>query len=587
MPQPRMLPGPDGWGLGSPALQATRSTQARPRAGTGQQARIRLAGKALEHLPIAVAVIDRGLNLHYWNVQAATLLNLPLSMRDDMPPLAHALRDGGRLRPRQVARVLTLCDAGIEGEGQGGPSWLRLALGRQHSIHVKLHPMGQDRWVLGFEEQAPLGIAGADRHDAMVDPLTGLGNRRHFAETLADLLAECEPGTHPAVLLVDLDRFRAVNNAHGMAVGDAVLALVAQRLNREIREDTIAARLGGDSFGLLIANGEHAGALATRILGLFGSPFMVEDTLIRLSASVGIAVYPAHGGSADALLQHADVALYAAKAAGRQTWRMYDAGAASQAIARRTLEADLRVALSLGEIWLAYEPQRDAATRALTGFGVQIRWTHAARGPIPADTFLVMAQDSGCIGALHEWALTAACTDAARWPCDRSISLRLAAEQLDDPDRLKAKVSEALTASGLTPDRLELAVSANAILGREGQVAEALRHLRGLGARVSLTGLAAGWGTMRHLRAHPFDRVTVESALVAALASDPETTAMVRAAIGLASDLGIGSLAEGADTADLAYRAMELGCRTLQGALSGDALDAAGVSDLLRGSAAP
>jgi diguanylate cyclase (GGDEF)-like protein len=544
---------------------------------------MRLANRALEHLPVAVTVIDSTLAMHYWNLHAASLLNLPPMMQDDTPGLADALRGGDRLSLRQVSRILAFCDAGIDAHSPVPQSCLRISLSRQHRLVVKLHAIGGDRWILGFEEPHPLGQAFRAGDDAMVDSLTGLSNRRHFNECLLEKLPENGSEGRVAVLLIDLDRFQAVNDTLGRAVGDALLSLVAQRLKRETRDEDVVARLGGDAFAILQPDAEAPEALARRVVEMIASPFLVEGQVVNMGASVGIARAPDHGSLVDQLVKHADIALYAAKAAGGQTWRMFGSELAHRATMRRGLETDLRNAMALGELWLAYRPQCESATRRMTGFSVSPRWTNPGRGAVPGSVFLPLAEEIGCLTDLREWVLKAACADAARWPVPLRVSAAVSAPQLDDPDRLFETVRGALAASGLAPQRLEIDLDGTALMACQGPVVELIHRLHGLGIGVAMTGFGAGWSSLRQLRAFAFDRVKVDPSLVAALHSDPETVAMVRAIATLAGDLGMAVLAEGVETAEQAAILVEQGCTVLEGSLVGDASDAIGVAGLLRG----
>lgn len=547
---------------------------------------MRLASRTLEALPIAVAVIDRKLMLRYWNLHAANLLNLPPPMRDDAPSLVDALRAGGRMSQRQVGRIVSYCEATIEEAASVPATWLRISLGRQQRVILKLYPLGGDQWIIGFEEPHPIGAALASGADAMIDPLTGLCNRRHFSETLHDVLSSADAGNRHAVLLIDLDRFQMVNETLGRAIGDSLLVLVAQRLQRETRDDDVVARLGGDEFAILQPNGERAEALARRILEMLARPFMLEGHVVNIGACIGIALFPEHGGSAEALLKHAEVALFASKTAGRQNWRMFQPELVRRTSSRRGLETDLRNALPLGEFSVAYHPQCDAVTRRLSGFSVGPRWTNPARGSVPPEVFVPLAEEIGCITDLREWLLKRACADAARWQVSLSICVGLSAVQLNEPDRVLKTVRAALAASGLAPARLELEFPGNALAAREGPVIALMGELHKLGVTLGISGFAAGWGALRHLRTFPFDHVRIDRLLVAALRTDSETAALVRAVTALAADLGMISLADGVDAADQVAVLAEHGCKLLEGALVGDEMDAPGVMSLLRRSAA-
>jgi diguanylate cyclase (GGDEF)-like protein len=392
-----------------------------------------------------------------------------------------------------------------------------------------------------------------------------------------------EDGSAPrhAVLLLDLDRFQAVNDRLGRALGDALLSLVGQRLLRETRDDDLVARIGGDDFAILVANGEQTEALAGRLLTLLARPFVVEGHVVNLTASIGIA-RAAPGRSAELLMKQADLAVYAAKTAGRQTWRLYEPALGERTLARRGLDTDLRTALARNELRLAWQPQCETHTRQRTGFAVSPSWMHPLRGAVPPAVFLPLAEELGCLVMLRDWTLNAVCAEAARWPAPLGVSLALSAQQLDDPAHLVETVQAALNDSGLAPDRLELELTGSALLPREGPAIALMQRLRDLGVRVAMTGFSAGWGSLRQMRAFAFDRAKIDATLVGALQSDAETAAMVRAIITLAADLGMTTVAEGVENPAQAAILASLGCQALEGRLVGEAMDTASAAASLQ-----
>jgi diguanylate cyclase (GGDEF)-like protein len=572
----RISPQMDGPDTPEPGPRAARSASR-----AGQHARTRLASRALDHLPLAVAVIDRTQRLLYWNVAAAGLLNLPSMMQSDTPPLADGLRDGGRVTSRQISRITAFCDVAIA--GKDSQSWLRLSFSRQHRITVRVTPMGGDRWIVGFEELHSLGRALGEGTDAMIDPLTGLSNRRHFMEALQEFEVAAESPSRHAILLFDLDRFQAINDRLGRAVGDALLAVVAQRLRRETRDEDVVARLGGDEFVILQPHGEGAEALADRVLQIASRPFMIEGHIVNIGASVGIARASAVRETPDVLIQHAGLALYMAKTSGRQTWRLYEPSLAHRAAARQGLERDLRSALALGEFSLLCQPQCDLATRQPVGFCAALRWNHPARGDVARSVFLPLAEEIACAGALHEWLLTTACAAAARWAAPLNISVAVATQQLDDPAGLCEVVRAALAASGLPASRLDIVLNGPALMAREQSATELMQRLHEMGVRLTMVGFGAGWGTLRQMRAFPFDRVKIDNGLIRALRTDAETAAMVRAITTLAADLGMASIAEGASTPEQVAILAAQGCVMLEGGVAGPALHLDAVGAFLVG----
>jgi diguanylate cyclase (GGDEF)-like protein len=399
---------PDGLSAGLASMKDVRKRTGRTPEASAQ---IRLAAKALDHLPMAVAVLDRRLALRYWNLHAATLFGMPPLMEAAQPFLADVLRNARHLTPRQIGRVEAFCEEIIAGSDATQPdAWLRLTLGRQNRVAMKLVALGGDRWLLGIEDLIPAEQTVPAGGDAMVDALTGLHNRRHFNQALGDTLADTL--AKPTVLLIDLDRFATVNETFGQTAGDSLLCLVARRLRRETREDDLIARLGGDEFAILQPNGERAESLAARMVAALSQPFLVEGHVVTIGASIGI-VRPDAGGTPDAVMRQAELALYGAKNGGRRTWRIFDPATADQVRSRRDLETDLRKALDMRGLSLTFQPRRDVLARRLTGFEARPAWTHPLRGPVPPSVFLPLAEDIGCMAGLMEWVLTAACEQAA------------------------------------------------------------------------------------------------------------------------------------------------------------------------------
>jgi diguanylate cyclase (GGDEF)-like protein len=522
----------------------------------------RLAARAMDHLPLAVAVLDPALRLRYWNHHAAGLFGVPSLMMADMPALDEVLRTGGRLTPQQIERIVAFCATIIRGGAANG-DWLRVAFNRQHRVAFKLHKLGEDRWLLGIEELVGPGQTAQDGGDAMLDALTGLPNRRSFDDRLTTAVAGGEAA--PAVLIVGLDRFQSVNDTHGHAAGDALLCLAAQRLRRELRDDDIVARFGGDAFGILQPNGVGTDSLAARLVDILSRPFLVEGVLVRTGASIGVARLPEHGPSAADLIGHAEQALREAKAAGRGTWRIYDPGTAESVRVRRDLENDLRQALTLGAFSLDYQPRFDLRTRALTGVRALVRWNHPARGVIPPSVFLPLADRAGCLGALWARVIGTACQAAAQWPAHLTVGVSLWPGQMREPEAVMQSIQAGLTISGLTPGRLEIEVTETTIMAAETPWPDLLHRLRGPGVRIVLDRFGTGCASLGYLSAFRFDRIKIDRVLVATRACDPEAAAMIRAIAALGTGLGIDTIAEGVDSEDQASSLLADGCTAIQG----------------------
>jgi diguanylate cyclase (GGDEF)-like protein len=292
-----------------------------------------IARRVLARLPLSVAVIDANADLSFWNEQASTLFGCPPLMAAERPSLAEMLARIRNLTQPQRDRIVTFALAHIEAGDQTGPDGcLRLSLGRASHMAIQIHGLAKGQWMLIFDDGKVTAAGNAITHapgDAWLDSLTGLSNRRHFNQMLRRAIDCATAETHQAVLLIDLDRFRPVNETYGHPVGDALLCLVAQRLRREKRDDDLLARLGGDEFALLVPNGDRAETLAARAIGILGQPFLVEGHRVTIGASIGIARFPDQGLSTDDLMRHADLALNQAKSSGGQSWQLFDGTATS------------------------------------------------------------------------------------------------------------------------------------------------------------------------------------------------------------------------------------------------------------------
>jgi diguanylate cyclase (GGDEF)-like protein len=337
--EPRAKWAPDGLAGGAKPSPSHRDP-ARGRGG----ASVRLANAVIAHLPLAIAVIDAGSRLSFWNEQAASLFGVPPMMAADAPRLSDMLAKVTGLTPQQRNQIVEFGADQIAAGNRAEPeSWLRISLGRDRRITIQVRGIGSHLWMLVIDDGTM--VMGAGRTgtaqgggDASLDPLTGLSNRRHLNQMLRTLVDDATPGSKHSLLMIDLDRFKPINETLGRPVGDALLCLVAQRLRRDTREEDLLVRLGGDEFVILLANAESAEALATRVVDILSRPFKVEGQIAHISASLGIARYPEHGRSADDLIRHAELALHAAKTAGGRAWRFYEPNLTEESRVRRDLE---------------------------------------------------------------------------------------------------------------------------------------------------------------------------------------------------------------------------------------------------------
>jgi diguanylate cyclase (GGDEF)-like protein len=420
---------------------------------------------------------------------------------------------------------------------------------------------------------------------AFTDPLTGLANRTRFFDLLALHTASRRDREQTcAVLMLDLDRFKAVNDTLGHAAGDIVLGMVADRLRSTLRGDDVIARLGGDEFAVLqlaTEDADAAPALAARIVEIIEArPFMLDGQSIHLSASVGIAMAPGDGDDPAVLMHNADLALYAAKADGRGTFRRYDVSLDEKTRERRMIEAGLRLALAEGQLELYYQPLVNATTGRITSAEALVRWNHPHRGLVPPIDFIGIAEETGLIVPLGEWVIRTACAEAATWPDEISIAINLSPAQFRERS-LVGFIVAALDSAALSPTRLELEITEGVLLSDENGTLETLIALRALGVHVSMDDFGTGYSSLSYLRRFPFDKIKIDQSFVRQLPHDAESAAIVRAIITMAKCLGMSTTVEGVETKEQFDFSVAAGCDTIQGFLISQPLNRTDFAALL------
>jgi diguanylate cyclase (GGDEF)-like protein len=408
---------------------------------------------------------------------------------------------------------------------------------------------------------------------AASDSLTGLANRARMRNMLDEALGNSSSRKEGCgLLLIDLDRFKQVNDTLGHPIGDLLLQDVAQRLSAEIGDDGQVGRLGGDEFEALLPGMDEEGrlaALADRIIARVSAPYTLRGHNILIGASIGIAISRPGKTFADGLIKQADLALYAAKRAGRGTYRFFEAEMDAQETERRVLENDLRMAITKGQLQLAFQPVVNAATEDLVGFEALVRWAHPVRGALQPADFLHVAEASGLITAIGEWVVRSACDEAAKWPEHLLLSVNLSHAELGQP-RLVATIANALGASGLDPDRLELDLAEPALLADSQEMRSVLSGLKALGVRLALDDFGLGTASIVTLKAAPIDRVKLHPALLRpALAEGSRAEAIAASIVALAEGLGMPVTAECVETLDELALVRKLGCTEIQGFLFG------------------
>ncbi|NTA19871.1 EAL domain-containing protein [Agrobacterium tumefaciens] len=400
------------------------------------------------------------------------------------------------------------------------------------------------------------------RHLAHYDTLTGLANRVTFNENMDAALAL--PGDGPALLFIDLDGFKIVNDTRGHRVGDDLLREVANRLRAVCEEPSMTiGRLGGDEFAILVPHVETSEleTFASRIIETLSLPY----DQILIGASIGIAIAPIHGDTGEALLARADIALYAAKAAGKGTHRTFSEDMESRIQERVRLRAKLRTSLATRQgMFVFYQPIIDAHTKKITAREALVRWHHPERGWISPAEFVPIAEESGLIDQLGDFVLNTACLDAAGWSDAARVAVNISAAQLGK-GTIASAILAALTRSGLSPDRLEIEVTETAMLDDENGAIGDLRRIRDMGVRVALDDFGTGYSSLTHLRAFPFDKIKIDGSFVKDAVERPESAAIVRAIADLGKRLGVTTVAEGVETEAHLIRVLEEGCTEVQG----------------------
>ena len=415
-------------------------------------------------------------------------------------------------------------------------------------------------------------------HIAMHDALTNLANRHQFTEALRN---ECnalgDGGTPFALLMVDLDRFKPINDTLGHPIGDLVLQRIANRLRLAARDGDIVARIGGDEFAIIafgLGDPDAATSVAERVVEILSRPMIIEGNVVEISGSVGVGMAPDHGSDPDALVQHADIALYSAKHGGKQTYRLFEPRLMEAIQRRRSLEASLRRASMRNEFRIVYQPVFSSAQGEITGAEALLRWTCPQHGEISPTEFIPIAEELGLVSRIGSDVLRRACKDAAGWPEHIDLAVNVSPVQLLDP-RLPQTVSQALADSGLAPERLELEITETALLNNDEAALRTLTHIRDQGVRISLDDFGTGYSSLSYLHRFPISRIKIDKSFVQKLPDDVGSASIVRAIAQLGSSLSMKITAEGIETDSQLSFIQEQGCDEVQGFLTGRPIAAA------------
>ncbi len=416
---------------------------------------------------------------------------------------------------------------------------------------------------------------------ARYDSLTGLPNRTLFQEALDQACATSVPF---ALMCLDLDGFKSVNDTLGHATGDALLMAVAGRMRGCLREGDVVGRLGGDEFAVLQIRGDArtAGALARRLVEHIAEPYRIDDVPASVGLSIGIALSDGAPADAQALLHGADLALYQSKAEGRGTWHFFEPAMAARAQIRHAMQADLRRAIDGDELLLEFQPILDIVSGEITGAEALVRWLHPRKGRIAPNDFIPIAEESGLILPLGAWVLQRACREAASWEGEARVAVNLSPLQFRDPHLLEL-VDAALASSGLSPHRLELEITESVFLDAADRTVACLEALRSRGIHIALDDFGTGYSSLSYLRSFPFDKVKIDQSFIRDLSVNDDAIAIVQAIVGMASSLGMYTTGEGVETASQARLLQLTGCSQVQGYLFGRPCSADAIAGIMGG----
>jgi len=536
---------------------------------------------ALNNMSHGLCMFDRDQKLVICNEQFASMYQLPAGLTGSGTALADILQQYPDIK---TALALPERCGGTGASDAAGHSQGLLTLADERTIAVQIRAMAGGGWVATHEDITERKKAEERiSYLAHYDVLTGLPNRTEFGVQLEKQFARVQRGDTAAVLCLDLDHFKAVNDTLGHPIGDALLRAVAERLSRCVRAEDVVARLGGDEFAVIQVGGEQplgASMLARRIIDEIGRPFLLDGHQVLIGTSIGIALAPTDGVDPDTGLKNADLALYRAKADGRATFRFFEPAMDARMQERRQLELDLRRALSQNEFELYYQPIMNVRDNRVSAFEALLRWNHPRRGVVSPTEFISLAEEIGLITSIGKSVLQRACVEAACWPDSVKVCVNLSPAQFKTPG-LVMTVASALADSGLRPDRLELEITESVLLQNTDDTLETLHQIRALGVRVAMDDFGTGYSSLSYLRSFPFDKIKIDQSFVRDIEDSDQANAIIRAVSGLGVSLGMATTAEGVETAEQLDSLKNEGCTEVQGFLFSPPRPASEVAALL------
>ncbi|MGH6671237.1 MAG: bifunctional diguanylate cyclase/phosphodiesterase [Xanthobacteraceae bacterium] len=539
----------------------------------------------LEHIGQGIMLVTKDREIPIINQRCAELLLLPEGMVDASPKLDELIKCkiGDDVSQMWSGSSPAADNGGIHSADAQMSSITSLQRSDGAYIEVRKAWLPDGAFVQTFTDITKRRQAEAHIIKlASEDPLTSLVNRRVFRARMQDLCESCSQ-TKFVVLFLDMDRFKVVNDTLGHRTGDQLLIQVAKRLRSVLKEADVLARLGGDEFAILLSAIQSIGeveAVAQRIIDAFAESFKVDQNVITIGTSIGIAIGPDHGSTADALLVAADLALYSVKVGSRGTYRIFERRMNDEVNMRREIELELKEALTSGGLDVHYQPIVDLQNYSITGFEALMRWPHPSKGMLSPAKFIPVAEECGLIDALGHWILLKACRQAREWPPTMKLSVNVSPIQLAKPD-IVATVESVLATTGLEAHRLVLECTETIFIEDSEKMLSTLHKLKQIGVQIALDDFGTGYSSLSYLRRFPFDTVKIDRSFVSDLSTSTSSSVIVQAVILIAASLGIKTVAEGVEAEEQLQFLKLLGCNEVQGYLLGMPAPAGEIGNLV------
>ena len=542
-----------------------------------------LIAAVLDDPDTGLLVYDKNLRPVLISSQVRHFLGIPPELNVDRLDVLQLLSAGELDSVSTVAaesRILEASVAHLE------PVLLRTRGGAPREIRMKCRGIRSEYRIVSFEDAGkpyPGRVQRSSSSDSL-DWLTGLASRFAFENALKDALAQ-RPGEALAVIFIDLDRFKPVNDTLGHAAGDAVLRLTAERIQSAVRSTDLVARLGGDEFAVLLCPSPSLNEptkIATHILEIVQRTYLLDGHLVNIGVSLGIALAPKHGTTCEELMRKADLALNESKRSGRATFHFFESAMDARVQVRRQNELELRRALALRQLEVHYQPQVDITTGRLIGFEALVRWRHPVRGLIPPGDFLPLAEEIGVIIPLGDWVLRTACRQAMSWDEDVVIAVNASPLQFDT-GRFADTVRRVLRVTGLPGSRLEIEITEGILLRNESNVLATLGALREMNVKIAMDDFGTGYASLSQLARFPFDKIKIDQSLAGTDGHHLKHRAIVRAIVALGDSLGVCTMAEGIENTEQLERLRTDGCNSVQGYLFGKPVPASDLENLIEG----